>query len=38
MYSFDSKIASRGYHQHRNSTWENSKSDDKVKMKIEKNK
>ena len=38
MYSFDSKIASRGYHMHRKSTWENAKSGDKVKMEIETNK
>ena len=38
MYSFDSKIASRGYHMHRKSTWENAKSGDEVKMEIETNK
>ena len=35
MYSFDSQIASRGYHVYRNSTWENAKSGDKVKEEIE---
>ena len=38
MYSFDSKIASRGYHLYRNSTWQNAKPGDKVKMEIETNK
>ena len=38
MYSFDSKIASRGYHVYRNSTWQNAKSGDKVKVEIETNK
>ena len=37
-YSFDSKIASRGYHVYRNSTWQNAKSGDKVKVEIETNK
>ena len=35
MYSFDSKIARRGYHVYRNSTWQNAKSGDKVKVEIE---
>ena len=38
MYSFDSKIACRGYHVYRNSTWQNAKSGDKVKVEIETNK
>ena len=38
MYSFDSKIASRGYHMQCNSTWQNAKSGDKVKVEIETNK
>ena len=38
MYSFDSKIASRGYHVYRNSTWQNVKSGDKVKVEIKMNK
>ena len=38
MYSFDSKITSRGYHLYRNSTWQNAKPGDKVKMEIETNK
>ena len=38
MYSFDSKIASRGYHVYRNSAWQNAKSGDKVKVEIETNK
>ena len=38
MYSFDSKIASRGYHVQCNSTWQNAKSGDKVKVEIETNK
>ena len=37
-YSFDSKIASRGYHVYRNSTWQNAKSGLKVKKEIETNK
>ena len=37
MYSFDSKIASRGYHVYRNSTWQNAKSGDRVKVAIETN-
>ena len=35
MYSFNSKIVARGYHVYRNSTWQNSKSGDKVKVEIE---
>ena len=38
MYSFDSKIASRGYHMQCNSTWQNAKSGDKVKVETETNK
>ena len=38
MYSFHSKIASREYHVYRNSTWQNAKSGDKVKVEIETNK
>ena len=38
MYSFDSKIASRGYHVYRNSAWQNAKSGHKVKVEIETNK
>ena len=38
MYSFDSNIASRGYHMYRNPTWQNAKSGDKVKAEIETNK
>ena len=38
MYSFDTKIASRGYHVQCNSTWQNAKSGDKVKVEIETNK
>ena len=38
MYSFDSKIASRGYHVYRNSTWQDAKSGDKVEVEIETNK
>ena len=38
MYSFDCKIASRGYHLYRNSTWQNAKPGDKVKIEIEANK
>ena len=38
MYSFHSKIASREYHVHRNSTWQNAKSGYKVKVEIETNK
>ena len=38
MYSFHSKIASRGHHVYRNSTWRNAKSGDKVKVEIETNK
>ena len=38
MYSFDSKIACRGYHVYRNSIWQNAKSGDKVKVEIETNK
>ena len=37
MYSVDSKIASRGYHLYRDSTWQNAKSK-KVKAEIETNK
>ena len=36
MYSFDSKIASRGHHVYRNSTWQNVKSGNKVKVEKEK--
>ena len=38
MYSFDTKIASRGYHVQCNSTSQNAKSGDKVKVEIETNK
>ena len=38
MYLFDSKIASRGYHVYRYSTWKNAKSGDKVKVETETNK
>ena len=38
MYSFDTKIASTGYLVYRNSTWQNLKSGDKVKVEIETNK
>ena len=38
MCSFDSKIASRGYHVYRNSTWQDVKSGDKVEVEIETNK
>ena len=38
MYSFDSKIAFSGYHVYRNSTWQNRKYGDKVKVEIETNK
>ena len=38
MYLFDSKIASRGYQVYHNSTWQNGKSGDKVKVEIETNK
>ena len=38
MYSFDSKIASRGYHVYRNSTWQNAKSGDNRLVEIETNK
>ena len=38
MFSSDIKIASRGYHVYRNSTWQNGKSGDKVKVEIETNK
>ena len=38
MYSFDSKIASRGYHVYRNSTWQDGKSGGKVEVEIDKNK
>ena len=38
MYSFDSKIASRGYHVCCNSSWQNVKSVDNVKVEIEANK
>ena len=38
MCSFDSKIASRGYHVYRNSTWQDAKSGDKVEVEIEANK
>ena len=34
MYSFDSKIASRGYHVYRNSAWQNAKSGHKVKVEM----
>ena len=33
MYPFDSKIASRGYHMHRKSTWQNAKSVTRLKWK-----
>ena len=36
MYSFDSKIASRGYHAYRNSTWQNAKPGHKLKVEREK--
>ena len=38
MCSFDSKIASRGYHVYRHSLRQNAKSSDKVKIEIETNK
>ena len=38
MYSFESKIASRGYHVYRNSTWQNAKANQRVKVEIETNK
>ena len=38
MYPFDSKVTSRGYHVYRNSTWQNVKSGDKVKVEIKTNK
>ena len=38
MCSFDSKIASRGYHVYRHSLRQNAKSSDKVKVEIETNK
>ena len=38
MCSFDSKIASGGYHVYRNYTWQNAKSCGKVKVEIETNK
>ena len=36
MYSFDSKIASRGYHVYRNFTWQNAKTGHKLKVESEK--
>ena len=38
MYLSDSKIASTGYQVHRNSTWQNAKPGNKVKVEIETNK
>ena len=38
MYSFDTKMASTGYLVYCNSTWQNLKSGDKVKVEIETNK
>ena len=38
MYSFDSKIASRGYHVYHNSTWQNAKRGHKLKVEREANK
>jgi len=37
MFSFDQKIASRGYHEYRNSTWINAKAGQKVKVEKETN-
>ena len=36
MYSFDSKIASKGCYVYRNSTWQNAKSGDKVEIETHK--
>ena len=38
MYSFDSKIAPRGYHMYSHSTWQNVKPGQKLKVERETNK
>ena len=38
MLSFDSKIAARGYHVYKNTTWKNAKAGQKVKVQVETNK
>ena len=38
MLSFDSKIAARGYHVYKNTTWKNAKVDQKVKVQVKTNK
>ena len=38
MYSFDAKIASRGFHVYKESTWKNAKIGEKVKVEVETNK
>ena len=38
MLSFDSKIAARGYHVYKNTTWKNAKAVQKLKVQVETNK
>ena len=35
MFSFDKRIASRGYHMYRNSSWKNAKASQRVKVEKE---
>ena len=35
MFSFDKRIASRGYHVYRNSSWKNAKAGQRVKVEKE---
>ena len=37
-YAFQAKVASRGYHVFKNTSWENTTSGDKVKIQVEENK
>ena len=38
MYSFKAKIASRGYHVFKETSWSNAKEGDEVKVELETNK